>query len=386
MVKVKIDDDTVVKESGISSSSCSNGIGSSNNNNSNGNSSGISNSNNSSSGSSSSMSATKAERIYAAVFYAIVSMLIIFSNKLIMSGYSFPYFDFLATVQFVATACILRILSYLKYIDIPPLTVTICYETIPIAAMFLGNVICGLGSTRNLNLPMFTALRRFSILMTMIVEYYISNNRPSKSVVISVLMMVGGSIVAAIFDLKFDLFGYVLVFLNNLFTAFNGVWLRKASVSGKCSKMGVLYYNSFFSSIIMIIYFFVDHTVVLQNQIMLANQGEVMAAVETDSKLSQIMSFNGWNSPAFCFVFILSAFMGTLLNYAIFLCTTLNSALTTAVVGCLKNVATTYVGMFFLTDYEFNMLNFVGLNISIVGSLYYTYVTLFKGQQGYGGG
>ena len=147
------------------------------------------------------------DRMIAAVFYGVTSLAVIFTNKSIMTGHSFPYFDFLAAVQFLATTIILVVLVLMKKVEIPALNYTIFCEIFPISVMFLGNVICGLGSTRSLNLPMFTALRRFSILMTMIAEYLILKNRPSDPVIISVILMVGGAVIAAAYDLSFNAWG-----------------------------------------------------------------------------------------------------------------------------------------------------------------------------------
>ena len=199
------------------------------------------------------------DKVLSALFYALVSLAVIFCNKAVMTRYNFGHFEFIACVQFVATSIILTIMIYLKRVDIPSFTITICKEILPMTAMFLGNVVCGLGSTKSLNLPMFTALRRFSIFMTMCAEFIVIGNKPSTPVFVSVMMMVGGALIAAIYDLTFDFQGYLLVFLNNSFTALNGVWMKKASISGKCNKMGILYYNSLFSAIIMILYFVIDH-------------------------------------------------------------------------------------------------------------------------------
>ena len=127
-----------------------------------------------------------------------------------MTEYSFPFFDFLAAIQFISTTFVLTILILLKKIEVPYLNYSIVVEILPVSLMFLGNVICGLGSTKSLNLPMFTALRRFSILMTMIAEYCFLNSRPSYYIIFSIMMMVGGALVAAAYDLSFDTFGYTL--------------------------------------------------------------------------------------------------------------------------------------------------------------------------------
>jgi solute carrier family 35 protein len=396
---------------------------------------------------------SQATKILSAVFYGVSSILVIFTNKAVMTNFHFHHFDFLATIQFVVTTVILMMLIILRKIDVPMLSWSICKEILPVSLMFLGNVLCGLGSTKSLNIPMFTALRRFSIFMTMVGEWYLLKSKPSTPIVLSVMMMVGGSLIAAMYDLAFDLEGYTLVFLNNIFTALNGVYMKKASVSGKCSKMGVLFYNSLFSGMIMMFYFFGEHlylngslfpsdmmtmssggssggvgsasssmiggdghTLLSKDQRIATEQvalhalavaaGGVTAAggaaasaaaaaigaIPSNimsppvlSTLSKVYSFAGWSDPTFLMMFFGAASMGSVLNYSIFLCTTINSPLTTAVVGATKNVATTYIGMFAFPDYTFSWINFLGINVSIMGSLYYTYMILFKGASGFGG-
>ena len=110
------------------------------------------------------------------------------------------------------------------------------------------------------------------------------------------------------------------------------------------------------------------------------NDNHIHIYERLESTMSGVLKFEGWKDPNFQAMFLLSSIMGCILNYSIFLCTTVNSALTTAVIGALKNIAVTYVGMLAFSDYNFSWVNFIGINISILGSLYYTYVTIFKGQ------
>ncbi|XP_070933557.1 nucleotide sugar transporter SLC35D2 isoform X5 [Macaca nemestrina] len=86
--------------------------------------------------------------------------------------------------------------------------------------------------------------------------------------------------------------------------------------------------------------------------------------------------FNQWKNVLFILQFLLSCFLGFLLMYSTLLCSYYNSALTTAVVGAIKNVSVAYIGMLIGGDYLFSSLNFVGLNICMAGGLRYSFLTL----------
>lgn len=291
------------------------------------------------------------KRVCSAIFYGVASFMITVINKTVLTTYGFPSFQVLGLGQMSATILVLFAAKKLRIVSFPDFELNTFGKIWPLPIIFIGNMLFGLGGTKELSLPMFTALRRFSILMTMIAELYILGIKPSFSVQFSVYTMIVGALIAASNDIAFNLHGYIYVLLNDFFTATNGVYMKKKLDSKELGKYGLMFYNSLFMIVPAV--FFAFYT------------GDLEAAYNYES----------WNNALFLSQFLISCVMGFILSYSIILCTHFNSALTTTIIGCLKNISVTYLGMVIGGDYIFAWVNFIGLNISVIGSLIYTYVT-----------
>uniref|UniRef100_A0A2K5ZKP6 Solute carrier family 35 member D2 n=1 Tax=Mandrillus leucophaeus TaxID=9568 RepID=A0A2K5ZKP6_MANLE len=198
----------------------------------------------------------------------------------------------------------------------------------PLPLLYVGNHISGLSSTSKLR-------KQYSL-----------------NIIVSVFAIILGAFIAAGSDLAFNLEGYIFVFLNDIFTAANGVYTKQKMDPKELGKYGVLFYNACF--------------MIVPTLIISVSTGDLRQATE----------FNQWKNVLFILQFLLSCFLGFLLMYSTVLCSYYNSALTTAVVGAIKNVSVAYIGMLIGGDYIFSLLNFVGLNICMAGGLRYSFLTL----------
>ncbi|XP_063769813.1 nucleotide sugar transporter SLC35D2 [Pseudophryne corroboree] len=291
-------------------------------------------------------------RLLAALFFAVTSFLTILANKTVLTAHRFPSSTFLGVGQMVFAILILYVGKMKGIFTFPDFNREIPRKIFPLPILYIGNNLTGLSSTKNLSLPMFTVLRKFSIIFTLILEMLILRKRYSLSVSLSVLAIVLGVFIAASFDLTFSLEGYTIVLLNDLFTALYGVYIKQKLDYKELGKYGLIFYNAIFTILPTL-------TFTLLN-------GEFQTAIH----------YSEWTSAAFVFQFLLSCGLGFVLLYSTVLCSYYNSALTTTVVGALKNVSIAYIGIFISGDYSFSWLNFLGLNICMAGGMAYSFAVL----------
>ncbi|XP_068944121.1 nucleotide sugar transporter SLC35D2 isoform X2 [Petaurus breviceps papuanus] len=291
-------------------------------------------------------------RLLSALFYGTCSFFIVLVNKTVLTTYSFPSPLFLGIGQMTATIVILYVSKLNNIIQFPDFNKSIPVKLFPLPLLYVGNHISGLSSTSKLSLPMFTVLRKFTIPLTLFLEVIILRKQYSVNVIVSVFAIILGAFIAAGSDLNFNLEGYIFVFLNDIFTAANGVYTKQKMDPKELGKYGVLFYNACF----MIIPTFVFSI----------STGDLQQATE----------FSQWRNILFIMQFLLSCLLGFLLMYSTVLCSYYNSALTTTVVGAVKNVSIAYIGMLFGGDYIFSVLNFLGLNICMGGGVMYTFLML----------
>ncbi|NXR05173.1 S35D2 protein, partial [Sagittarius serpentarius] len=274
------------------------------------------------------------------------------SIKYLFMLFSFPSPMFLGIGQMAATILILYVSKLNKIVHFPDFDKSIPVKLFPLPLIYVGNHISGLSSTSKLRLPRFCHLISFSNNENVNCLIFAYRKRYPLSIIVSVFAIILGAFIAAGSDLSFNLEGYTFVLLNDIFTAANGVYTKQKIDPKELGKYGVLFYNACFMVIPTVIISF------------------------STGDFQQATHFQHWTNFLFVFQFVLSCLLGFLLMYSTVLCSHYNSALTTTVVGAIKNISIAYIGMLIGGDYIFSVLNFIGLNICMAGGLRYSFLTL----------
>lgn len=295
--------------------------------------------------------------LFSALAYGVISIAITLNNKAVLSTYKYKSTMTLTLLQGLVTVICLRVMKARGLIDLPAFSWQTAKKVAPLSFLFIAYVVISLISLGRVNVPMFTALRRVTIVFVMIEEFYLLGIIPSGKVLQSVAVMCVGAIIAAYRDLSFDMVSYFFLFLTNIFTSLYTVYIAVVKKETNLNIWAMLYYNN----VLTMPFLF------------------VLAWYTGDLKAA--WKYKHYGDLWFQVNFQASIFLAFLLNVATFYCTTLNSARTQTVVGQLKNFFAFLLGLVLFNDYIYDHLNFVGLIIGFAGGVMYSYVTYAEKQE-----
>lgn len=225
-------------------------------------------------------------------------------------------------------------------------------DTLPLAMTYLLYMLVTMESVRGVNVPMYTTLRRTTVVFTMMVEYFLAKQRYTRAIFGSVALIVLGAFVAGARDLSFDLYGYSVVFLANITTAIYLATIARIGKSSGLNSFGLMWCNGIVCGPFLLLWTLV--------------RGDLGATLNFPSLLS----------PGFLVVLLFSCVLAFFLNYSIFLNTTLNSAVTQTICGNLKDLFTISLGWVVFGGLPFDLLNVVGQLLGFIGSGLYAYYKL----------
>ncbi|KAL8101782.1 UDP-galactose/UDP-glucose transporter 7 [Apium graveolens] len=287
--------------------------------------------------------------LLAGLSYGISSMAMVFINKAVVMQYSDSMT--LLAVQQLATALLIHFGRVAGYTRAKALNIATAKKLILVSLFYNANVGFALASLKGVNIPMYIAIKRLTPLSVLVAGYFYGKGRPSIQVTLSVILTAAGVVVAALGDFSIDIFGYSMALTSVFFQTMYLVLVEISGAEDGLSSIEIMFYNSLLSLPFLILI--------------------IITTGEFPNSLALLFAKS--STFSFLVILVLSLVMGIVLNYTMFLCTIVNSALTTTIVGVLKGVGSTTLGFFLLGGVQVHGLNVAGLVINTAGGLWYSY-------------
>ncbi|ESR63446.1 UDP-galactose/UDP-glucose transporter 7 [Citrus sinensis] len=287
--------------------------------------------------------------LFAALSYGVSSMAMVFINKAVIMQYAHSMT--LLTLQQLATALLIQAGRQMGYTKSKAIDLMTAKKLLPVSLFYNANVAFALASLKGVNIPMYIAIKRLTPLAVLVAGFFSGKGKPTTQVTLSVLLTATGCVIAALGDFSFDLSGYSMALTSVFFQTMYLVLVEKSGAEDGLSSVEIMFYNSFLSLPFLVFL--------------------IIVTGEFPGSLSLLFSKS--NSFSFLVILILSLVMGIILNFTMFLCTIVNSALTTTIVGVLKGVGSTTLGFVVLGGVQVRALNVTGLLINTAGGVWYSY-------------
>ena len=295
---------------------------------------------------------------FAAVFYGTIAVAMGFINKAVFV-YGFEESNFLLLCQMVVTVAVLFSLRSAGRVTFAPISLAQAKKLLPVAILYNANVAFALASLAKVSVPTYNTLKRLTPAVVLAANKALRlRPDPTKEVVACILVVVLGCLIAGYGDLEFDPRGYVMGLTSCALQASYLLVVERTGAERGLASIEIMVYNTLISTPPLCLV--------------------VLATGELGSGIERLGAMSGdlW----FIATFVTALLAGMLLNYALFLCTLTNSALTTTVVGVLKGVVSTALGFVLLGGVDPSVTHVVGIATNTVGGVGYSCVTYSEKQ------
>eukprot|EP00834_Sanchytrium_tribonematis_P002010 NODE_55_length_29507_cov_0.809712.p13 type:complete len:309 gc:universal NODE_55_length_29507_cov_0.809712:21739-20813(-) len=286
-------------------------------------------------------------KVGVASFYSFVSITLVLFNKNMFATFGFDSPTLLTVFQSITGILLTRILHHLGFIKLENIRQDQFIRIIPLAMIYLSNILFGLMALQYINIPIYNTLRRSGIVLVILVEYRMYQRLPSLNILYSVAVIIFGTVLAGAKDLTFDIFSYTIAIIANLLTALYIVLVKHYGKMLKMEPLTLLYYNNILSL--------------------------PMAAVISLGMQDSLLKYN--MTPAFLFNLFICVLFSFLLNVGIYFNTNINSPLTQSILGQVKGYIQLIFGLFMFRDYIYEFYNVLGMSIAMIGGLLYAYIS-----------
>lgn len=289
-----------------------------------------------------------ASSLLAAGFYIGVSAVMVVLNKLMPYTYGFVATNFLLLVQMLLTILIVNALHLAGLVHADGLTVESVRRVWPVTLFYVLNAAASLLAVRFLNLTAYSAIKRLTPLFILPVDVFVRGVRVRARLAAACAVIVLGTTLMARFDAKSPLLGYALGLCSCACQAAYLVFVKQRGVDGM-SSVNMLYLHSFLSLPLLLL--------------LVMATGELRAA----------LAFPRWSDASFVALLLAWPVCGCLLNYALFLCTSVTSPMTTSIAGHIKGAALTLLGFFTFEGGTVTAPFLTGLALNLCGSYVYVH-------------
>mmetsp|Transcript_24905 Transcript_24905/g.59828 ORF Transcript_24905/g.59828 Transcript_24905/m.59828 type:complete len:381 (+) Transcript_24905:174-1316(+) len=338
--------------------------------------------------------------ILACLLYGTVSSLMTFSNKALSSNYSFGYPLFLLWVQMAVTQVGLLVMHQMGWWHFvyPKITPGSLLAHLPLTTVYVFNAILAISTLQAMSIPTYGVLKRMGPIFIILIHWVINkfvhlkgsraaaahdlemaekgtaddqgsvalqdeDETLHSGVVAAVTIIVVGTLLAGHSDMHLSPLVLRMAFGSNVCQA---IYVTMVEDKHKSVSAGGFYYGPHTDPTLGLL----AHNSLIAIPMLAA---VVCCMGMYDGGVSWGFMDQSRHSWELLGVFAVATTLGCSLNYTMFLCIRVNSALTTSLVGHAKTAVQTVVGFFVLAkDVDATVPYVAGVAINACGALMFT--------------